>query len=86
MGAYSQSLTMKKPEVTMKTRTEVREEKSTELNTNEIPFSVLPLQNKMNKPCRKTGRIRGTLCYPCNVRLGWYEKFDARVRAYLRRD
>lgn len=36
--------------------------------------------------CHRTGRIRGLLCYGCNVGLGWYEKMSANpvVPEYLR--
>lgn len=31
----------------------------------------------------ETNRIRGLLCYSCNTKLGWYEKFTEQIRKYL---
>lgn len=33
--------------------------------------------------CHKTGKRRGLLCSKCNGNLGWFEKFKAKVEAYL---
>lgn len=44
-------------------------------------------QVKENKLCRdhnhNTGNFRGMLCYSCNVKLGWYEKYGAQINKYL---
>ena len=31
----------------------------------------------------ETGNFRGLLCYSCNVKLGWYEKFGEEINQYL---
>ena len=31
----------------------------------------------------ETGRVRGLLCITCNSQLGFFEKFEGRVREYL---
>lgn len=31
-----------------------------------------------------TGKVRGLLCQPCNVNLGWYERFRDKVDNFLR--
>ena len=31
----------------------------------------------------ETGKVRGLLCYSCNVRLGWYEKKIGSIEKYL---
>ena len=33
----------------------------------------------------KTGAVRGILCFACNTRLGWYEKYSSNVISYLSR-
>lgn len=33
--------------------------------------------------CHSTGRVRGLLCTPCNVHLGWFERFAAVAMKYL---
>jgi hypothetical protein len=33
--------------------------------------------------CHSTGHIRGVLCQTCNTKLGWFEKNEERVLAYL---
>jgi hypothetical protein len=33
--------------------------------------------------CHKTMRVRGLLCLRCNSHLGWLEKHEAEVSAYL---
>src|SRR5262252_3864930 len=33
----------------------------------------------------KTLVVRGLLCYSCNTKLGWYEKYRKEVRSYLDR-
>ncbi len=31
----------------------------------------------------ETGKIRGFLCFPCNAKLGWFEKYKNKVEGYL---
>lgn len=33
--------------------------------------------------CHRTGNIRGILCFICNTKLGWYERFEEAIKAYL---
>lgn len=33
--------------------------------------------------CHKTGKVRGLLCQGCNLKLGWFEKNQGSVLAYL---
>lgn len=33
--------------------------------------------------CHKTGRVRRLLCAKCNMALGWYEKHQQTISAYL---
>jgi hypothetical protein len=35
--------------------------------------------------CHNGGGMRGILCFACNTRLGWYERFRKTIDAYLRR-
>ena len=35
--------------------------------------------------CHTTGVVRGILCCGCNLRLGWYEKHEKKLKAYLLR-
>jgi len=30
-----------------------------------------------------TGEVRGILCSPCNIRLGWYENKSEKITKYL---
>jgi predicted adenine nucleotide alpha hydrolase (AANH) superfamily ATPase len=33
--------------------------------------------------CHKTGKVRGLLCQSCNLKLGWFEKNQENILAYL---
>ena len=35
--------------------------------------------------CHKTGKVRGLLCQRCNLKLGWYEKYQDQINSYLMR-
>lgn len=35
--------------------------------------------------CHKTGKVRGLLCQSCNLKLGWYEKYQDQINSYLMR-
>lgn len=34
--------------------------------------------------CHKSGKVRGLLCSPCNIALGFYEQRIGKIEAYLR--
>jgi len=34
--------------------------------------------------CHRTGRVRGLLCWSCNVKLGWLEKRMGAIVRYLK--
>lgn len=36
--------------------------------------------------CHETNKIRGLLCNRCNTHLGWYERAEIEVQAYLSAD
>jgi len=36
--------------------------------------------------CHQTMTIRGILCHVCNTKLGWYERFAAKIKSYLNED
>jgi hypothetical protein len=33
--------------------------------------------------CHISGKIRGLLCFTCNIRLGWYEQWKEEIDGYL---
>lgn len=33
--------------------------------------------------CHRNGHVRGLLCSPCNLRLGWYEKVKIAIDTYM---
>lgn len=35
--------------------------------------------------CHESEYVRGLLCNLCNLKLGWYERHEAKIKAHLRR-